>query len=249
MTLSKRAVGLIALCLAALGLTMLYGDALRTRFLNDDYLLLEEAGTHTLAASLGGLGALGSYYRPLSRQVYFAVLTPIAGGHPGVFHLASFAIFVVALILLALTGPLIWGRLLLQLFAGPILSLDAHLVALVTGSEAAGNMVRFAGQNGRILIGDACSSMHNISLALVLWTTAAVMFRVRVDRGYLGIGALMAAWMFLLNIARLTLIDLRPADYLFLHNGAGAAFFGWTGLIGIAGFSGLGILRAADRQR
>lgn len=155
----------------------------------------------------------------------------------------------VALILLALTGPLLWGRLLLQLFAVPILSLDARLVGLVTGTEVAGNTVRFGGQHGRMLIGDACSSVHNISLALVLWTTAAVLFRIRIDRRYLAVGALMMIWMFLLNIARLATIGLRPEDYIYLHNGAGAAMFGWAGLIGVAAIAGVGVVHAADRQQ
>ena len=155
----------------------------------------------------------------------------------------------VALILLALTGPLLWGRLLLQLFAAPILALDAHLVGLLTGMHVSGNTIRFASRPGWMLIGDACSSVHNISLALVLWTTAAVVFRIRIDRRYVAAGALMMAWMFLLNIGRLTLLGLRPQDYDYLHNGTGAAMFGWAGLLGVAAIAGLGVLRAADRQR
>lgn len=155
----------------------------------------------------------------------------------------------VALILLALTGPLIWGRVLLQLFAGPILALDAHLVGLLTGMEVSGNTIRFADRPGWMLIGDACSSVHNISLALVLWTTAAVVFRLRIDRRYVAAGALMMAWMFLLNIGRLTLLGVRPQDYQYLHNGTGAALFGWAGLLGVAAIAAFGVLRAADRQR
>jgi len=155
----------------------------------------------------------------------------------------------VSLILLALTGPLVWGRILLQLFAAPILALDARLVGLATGTAVDGNTVRFVGQNGRMLIGGPCSSVHNISLAIVLWTTAAVLFSLRVDRRYMMIGVAMVAWMFGLNIARLALIGLFPANYIFLHHGAGAAMFGWAGLIGAALLAGMGVLRAAARQR
>lgn len=83
-----------------LGLIALYWGALRAPFLNDDYLFLEEARTRPLAQSLFDLGALGNYWRPLSRQIWFEALTPIAGGHPLVFHLASFAVFLAALALL-----------------------------------------------------------------------------------------------------------------------------------------------------
>jgi hypothetical protein len=73
-----RSVWWLVALLAAIGLGLLYADALTTGFLNDDYLFLEEARTHSLGSSLTRLGALGNYYRPLSRQIYFAALTPLA---------------------------------------------------------------------------------------------------------------------------------------------------------------------------
>jgi hypothetical protein len=115
-----------ALLLAALGLGTLYGDALRTGFLNDDYLFLEEARSHPVTESLTRLGALGNYYRPLSRQLYFAALTPLSGGSPLVFHLVNAAALAVALALLvdlllvflplpgALAGALYFALLPLQ---------------------------------------------------------------------------------------------------------------------------------------
>ncbi len=82
------------------GLLALYFDALASGFLNDDYLFLEEARTQPLLASLTHLGALGNYYRPLSRQIWFAALTPLAGGSPVVFHVAHALLFAAALALL-----------------------------------------------------------------------------------------------------------------------------------------------------
>jgi hypothetical protein len=87
--------------LVAAGLLVLYAGPLRTRFLHDDYLFLEQARTRPLAESLLGLDALGNFYRPVSRQLYFAALTPVLGGDPRVFHAVNFAIFLAALALLA----------------------------------------------------------------------------------------------------------------------------------------------------
>lgn len=87
--------------LALAGLTVLYAQPITTRLLNDDYLFLEEARTRPLVSSLGELGALGNYYRPLSRQIYFEVLDRVGGGHPLVFHVVDYALFLVALGLLA----------------------------------------------------------------------------------------------------------------------------------------------------
>jgi hypothetical protein len=153
-----------------------------------------------------------------------------------------------ALVLLSLTGPLIWGRILLNMFAGPILSFDAHIVGAVIGSSVDGNVFYTAGAGRRFVIGDLCSSVHNISLAIVLWTTAAMLFQIRLDRGYFAIGFAMAAFMFALNIARLATIGLFPAYFTFLHFGTGAALFGWAGLIGAAVLAGWGVLSAAERQ-
>jgi exosortase/archaeosortase family protein len=164
-----------------------------------------------------------------------------AGGRNGAEQRTAF-------VLLALTGPLIWGRLLLRLFERPILALDAHLVAAAIGSRVDGNIVSFATGQGRFVIGDPCSSVHNMSLAIVLWTTAAMVFKIRIDRRYAMTGLAMVAFMFGLNVARLSILGLFPEHFDILHTGAGALLFGWAGLIGAAILAGLGVTNAAARQ-
>jgi exosortase/archaeosortase family protein len=154
-----------------------------------------------------------------------------------------------ALVLLALTGPLIWGRLILRLFEAPILSLDAHIVGAAIGSSVNGNIVRFADGSGRFIVGDPCSSVHNMSLAIVLWTTAAMLFRIRIDRQYILVGIAMAAAMFALNVVRLSMLGIFPAHFDYLHDGGGAVLFGWVGLIAAAFLAGFGVIRADARQR
>ena len=155
----------------------------------------------------------------------------------------------IALLLLALTGPLVWGRLILNLFATPILSLDAHIVGSLLGTASDGNTVRFVDGSGKVLIETPCSSVHNMSLAILLWVTAAVLFNVRLDRRYAAVGVAMAAWMFGLNIARLAAIALFPSHYHELHAGVWAGLFGWAGLIGVAVIAGMGVANAVARQR
>ncbi len=91
------------------------------------------------------------------------------------------------------------------------------------------------------MIGGGCSSVHNMSLAILLWTTVAMLFKIRIDRGYLLIGLAMVAFMFLLNVLRLSTIGLFPDHFYFLHFGAGADMFGWAGLIGAALLAGAGV--------
>jgi hypothetical protein len=155
----------------------------------------------------------------------------------------------VGFVLLSLTGPLIWGPIILDSFAGPLLGLDAHLVGLVIGTPVDGNVVHFASGPRRFLIAPPCSSVHNISLALVLWTTAAALFRVRFDFRYLAVGALMVAFMFGLNVGRLSTIGLFPGSFTFLHDGAGADLFGWAGIVGAGMISFFGVENAVRRQR
>jgi hypothetical protein len=97
----RRAPRWAAALLALIGLGVLYAGAIRTGFLSDDYIFLEEARTQPLAQSVIGPGALGNYYRPLTRQVYFAALTPIVGGAPWVFHVVNAIAFAIAVALVA----------------------------------------------------------------------------------------------------------------------------------------------------
>ena len=155
----------------------------------------------------------------------------------------------VSLVLLALTGPLIWGRIILHALAAPLLAFDAHIVGWLIRSTVDGNVVTFANHSGRFLIGGPCSSVHNISLAIVLWTTAAASFNVRIDRRLVMFGVVMVALMFGLNIARLAAIGIFPDNFHFLHVGMGAALFGWAGLVGAGFLAAKGVSDAALRQR
>lgn len=89
-----------AALLVVLALAVVYARPLSTGFLNDDFLFLEQARRTPLAGSLVGQDALGNYYRPLSRALYFEGLAPWGGGSPAVFHAVNFTVWLVALGLL-----------------------------------------------------------------------------------------------------------------------------------------------------
>ena len=65
-----------------------------------------------------------------------------------------------ALIMLALTVPMLWGRLLFQLFDRPLLEIDAMLAASLLGTDRVGNMVGLVDGSGYMVILPACSSLH-----------------------------------------------------------------------------------------
>ncbi len=85
----------------AAALAVLYAGALGAGFVNDDYLFLEQVRRHGLLGALGEPGGVGNHFRPLSREAWFALLGPLSGGGPLLFHLASFAVFLGSLALLA----------------------------------------------------------------------------------------------------------------------------------------------------
>jgi hypothetical protein len=132
---------LLPLVLCALGLWALAAGALRVGFLNDDYLFLEQARTTPLLRSLTHADALGNYYRPLSRQIYFAILAGL-NASPAVFHALNFLIELCALALLldlltallpfeaALAGALYFALIPLQRVAWLWISCSQDLLAL-----------------------------------------------------------------------------------------------------------------------
>ena len=83
-----------------MALAVVYARPLSTGFLNDDFLFLEQARRTPLAESLVSRDALGNYYRPLSRALYFEGLTAAGPGSPAVFHAVNFAVWLAALGLL-----------------------------------------------------------------------------------------------------------------------------------------------------
>lgn len=91
----------LAPALLAAGLVALYAGALGTGFVNDDYLFLEQVRRHGFLDAILQPGGLGNYFRPLSREAWFTLLSPLASGSPLVFHVAQMALFLATLALLA----------------------------------------------------------------------------------------------------------------------------------------------------
>jgi hypothetical protein len=96
--IDKRGWQASALVLA--GIVALYGNTLTAGFINDDYLFLEQTRRFGLLGSLTHGSGLANFFRPLSREVWFGLLTPVSGGEPFVFHVAQLLLFVAALVLL-----------------------------------------------------------------------------------------------------------------------------------------------------
>jgi exosortase/archaeosortase family protein len=123
-----------------------------------------------------------------------------------------------ALILLAMTAPMLWSRLLFQIFAKPILDIDAALVALLLGTDRTGNMVGFLDGSGYMIVLPACSSLANMSLALLCWVAITQWVGHRWTAKDVIWAGLACASVIAVNVTRISLMGLNHRYYEAIHS-------------------------------
>ncbi|MGX5736764.1 hypothetical protein [Bosea thiooxidans] len=126
-----------------------------------------------------------------------------------------------ALILLAVTVPLLWSRMIFQFFANPILRIDAALVAWILNTDRTGDMVQFADGSGSLAILPGCSSLANVSLAILCWVTVNQIVCHR--RSAYDLLWCLAACVSVMavNVARIGMQGLSQWHHSVFHNGWG----------------------------
>lgn len=148
-----------------------------------------------------------------------------------------------ALILLAMTAPMLWSRLLFQVFAKPILDVDASLVALLLGTSRTGNMVGFLDGSGYMIVLPACSSLANMSLALLCWVTITQWVGHRwTARDVLWAG-LACASVIAVNVTRISLMGFSQRHYELIHSSWGDMITNSIMLAAMVGITVLGARR------
>src|SRR5262249_31940345 len=123
-----------------------------------------------------------------------------------------------ALILLVLTVPMLWSRLLFQLLARPLLTLDATMVTWLLGTEQIGNTVRFADHSGYLIIAPTCSSFTNLSYALLCWVTVTQWANHRWSSIDLLWTSLAFVLLVAINIMRIALAGVSHWHFEMFHN-------------------------------
>jgi hypothetical protein len=126
-----------------------------------------------------------------------------------------------ALILLAMTAPMLWSRLLFQLFAKPILDIDAFLVSLLLGTHRTGNVVGFQDGSGSMIVLPACSSLANMSLALLCWVTITQWVGHRWGAKDVFWAGLACTSVIAVNVTRISLMGLSHRNYELIHSSWG----------------------------
>ena len=148
-----------------------------------------------------------------------------------------------AALLLAVTFPMAWSRLLMHFFARPILDIDTSMVSLLLGTDRIGNMVGFADNNGYLVIFPACSSLTGVSLAVLCWFTMTNITQHKHSIHDFGWCGLACASVILINVARLSVMGLSEQHYSALHSEVGAALVNFLTLFFVIGICTIGVRR------
>jgi exosortase/archaeosortase family protein len=134
-----------------------------------------------------------------------------------------------AVVLAALTVQEYWGHIVFDLFALPLLRAETAVVgtlvqAVRPGTVWQGNTI--AGPSGfGIIVYSACSSFHNLSLAMLCWLTVSKLRNQSWRSRDLLTGCAIGAMMIACNVMRLCLMAWSPDLYEYWHNGLGAQIF------------------------
>src|SRR5262245_53164832 len=149
-----------------------------------------------------------------------------------------------ALILLALTVPMLWSRLLFQFFARPLLELDATMVTWLLGTEQIGNLVRFGDNSGYMLIKPECASWANISYTFLCWVAVTQWANHRWSSIDLLWSFLAVISVVALNVARIAATGLSFGHYEMIHsNQYSGMVLGAISMCLIVGFTVIGSRR------
>jgi hypothetical protein len=148
-----------------------------------------------------------------------------------------------AWILLAMTGAMFWGRLLLSSASGPLLGADAFLISWIAGTEHIGNTVRFADGAGYIWIEPGCSSLTNVSLAILCWVLFAQSRGLRWSFGNAAWCLLACVSVVAINVIRIGLMVLHREHFDLIHGPTGAAVASWLSIAAMIGVCAFGTRR------
>lgn len=131
---------------------------------------------------------------------------------------------------LALSGHGLWGLVTLKLAAPVLMPVETAVVGLaarILGAAASvdGTLIR-GPQGWYIYVLEGCSSLHGLSLDLLVWASALALAGARVTCRAAGFLAVAAAATVLANTLRILVMSRSPQDYRIWHYGWGATLFG-----------------------
>ena len=145
-----------------------------------------------------------------------------------------------AWVLLATTVVMLWAKLLLAIASNMILRLDAILVGWLSGTRRVGNTVQFADGAGAIWIEPHCSSVANVSLAVLCWTLFAQARGLRWTMANAGWCLLACLAVVGINAARIGSMALNRDQFDIIHGPVGTTIVSWLTVAAMVGVCALG---------
>ena len=96
--------------LVLLSALALHARSVAKPFFADDFFFLEQSRGRSLWGVLTSADPLGNFFRPVSRQIYFWMLSRMGGESSTLFHAVNLAIFLVSLLVLYALARRLAGR-------------------------------------------------------------------------------------------------------------------------------------------
>lgn len=146
-----------------------------------------------------------------------------------------------AVVLAAMTVPMLWARILFASFSNTILGVDAKLVGWLVGTQSTGNTVPFANGNGVLFLEPACSSLTNVSLALLCGVLFVKAYDRPWSRSIVGATLLACFVTIAINVFRIALIGVFPDHYTLIHGTTGAMAAEWATILAVLAIYTTGI--------
>lgn len=128
------------------------------------------------------------------------------------------------IVLMAMAVHLVWAPLLFRLFMEEFLLLDAAAISVVL-SNLRPDIVQagttFSGEDHAITLVGACSSFHNVSLAILAVVAAIMCYRTELRRSDVAWLLITCTAMIAINVVRIALVAWDAEMYIYWHDGAG----------------------------
>jgi exosortase/archaeosortase family protein len=147
-------------------------------------------------------------------------------------------------IFLALAFPMFWSKRLFNILAEYFLSLDAILVSSITHTQRISNLVEMPGGDGFLEIAPRCSSMANVSLAVLCWVLFTQTRRTEWRPANIVWCSAACLLVIVINVTRISLIGFFPSYYDLLHGDVGSTITNWLTVIAVFAVCNYGARRA-----
>ena|SRR5690242_20675688 len=109
------------------------------------------------------------------------------------------------------------------------------LFSWFTGTERAGNALRFADGQGYLWIAPGCSSLSNISLAILCWVLFRQIRGLKWSLRSVGWCLLACFSVMIINVIRIGLMVMNKEGFEIMHGPTGASLANWGTVVTVLG--------------